>query len=132
MGWYDDDLQAGWHAALKGEKLTPEQKQAFAAEARSLLNSQLESQSEQDNRYSALAKSRNLKVEEVLDPTFGNIRTSLSERDKALAAPTPPSPKTAGKQGGAVPGTIVRLKDGSQATVGPDGDSLIPIVSGGR
>tara|TARA_R110000868_G_scaffold9394_1_gene46900 strand:- start:4869 stop:5984 length:1116 start_codon:yes stop_codon:yes gene_type:complete len=94
-----------YNSLLEGQKLEPVQRQNFANEAKSLLETQLEIQGDQDGRFSELAKGRNLKPSDVLDPTFEKYRKKFAESvslvnkeidtGTAYAAPSAKAPLTA-------------------------------------
>lgn len=81
-----------YNKILNGERLAPEQRKAFADQAATLMAAQLESQAEQDQRYTDLATRFNLDPRYVVDQTFANIQKKLQQ----APAPTPP-PQGAGE-----------------------------------
>jgi hypothetical protein len=89
-GGLDDKIINTYNKLLKGERLTPEQRQAFLVEAEDTLEGQLELQEQQDARYADVAKQFQVDPRYVIDPSFGSAKTSLagnrSTRKKPQAA----------------------------------------------
>lgn len=96
-GGVPDKVTNVYNRLTSGERLTPEQRQAFAAEAESLMQSQLESQKDTDARYAELAKQYGLKPEQVIDSRFSRVQNKP-------AAPTQKSGEAFAAPGDAIPG----------------------------
>lgn len=71
-----------YNRALEGQRLTPQQRQAFLQEATAIANSQLELQTATDERFTRLAKEADVDVEDVIDERFGEFRERLAEQLK--------------------------------------------------
>ncbi len=82
-GGVEDKIRNIYNKVLNGQRLTPEQRAAFANQAESLMTAQLEQQAEQDQRYSDLATKFGMDPNYVIDSSFSNLKTSIGQKRPA-------------------------------------------------
>jgi hypothetical protein len=124
-----------YNRLMQGERLTPEQRSAFAAEAESLLADQLESQKDTDRRYESLAKQYGVDARSILDGRFAArspAKANQGNQPQVSQTPAnqPKSPPPLSVGGKAGPGTTVQIQ-GKRYRVLSDGNSLEEISATG-
>lgn len=98
-----DTVLNAYNRALNGQKLTEEQRANFAHSAEGILDSQLKAQETVDKRYTDISKNFKADPNFVLEPSFGSMRQSRTESQKARGATGLGGPGTAlGAPAGAV------------------------------
>lgn len=105
-----------YNKLLEGQRLTPEQRAAFADEAEAMVQDQLASQGDTDSRYEALSRKYGVDARDIVDPRFKGFKP----RGKSGGTTVSTSPKAAGGGGPYTPGSIVEL-NGEQYVIGADG-----------
>lgn len=76
-GGVSDKIVNLYNKLRTGERLTPEQRANFAAEAEGLLSAQLDAQQAIDQRYADIASQFKLDSKYVIEPSFGSMKKGL-------------------------------------------------------
>lgn len=76
-GGVSDKIRNMYNKMLNGERLSPEQRQNFAAEAEGLLAAQLDAQEAVDQRYADIATKFGLDPQFVVEPSFAKTKKGL-------------------------------------------------------
>jgi hypothetical protein len=73
-GGVSDKIVNVYNRLKDGQRLTPEQRQAFAEEAKGLLGAQLKAQEAVDRRYADIANKFKLEPSFIVEPSFAELR----------------------------------------------------------
>jgi hypothetical protein len=80
-----DTIIGLYNKAREGVRLTPQQRENFVTEAGSLVDSQLEQQKIQDERFAGYAKGYKLDPNQVIDPSFEKARATRAPKPETVA-----------------------------------------------